>query len=711
MASELRSFEEKKYAILSKESIKMMAEEAGHNEIPDEVAAILAEDVAYRLREATHSSCQYMRHAKRKKLTADDFNKALRHSDVEPVFGQSSGEPVNLLCTRELDIFFPEDPEISLIEAADDDVPVCHPGQTSVKGHWLAVEGTQKGVPVSQNGQGKTNGKVTKLISEDLLVYYDNMTKAILSNEEELMKVALADLRTNAKIVPLLPYFVNFVSYGVKKVSHDITQLTKLLHTIKALTSNTSLYLEPKPYLNMLVQGVMYCVTEPLAASINPLNDHWRLRDYAARLLAQITRQWNSPLNQLLYKNTQELRDILNDGTRPLSSHYGAIVGLVALGHEAIERILFPHLQIYVPHLLSLMKDTSYANALVNTDAHRVYSAILLASESVLRRELLKFQLQETTFNGTVDEISFVPNVGNVYGDVEMRSELADLADKTPSDEQSEKEKKQKKDKATSYFEMYKNLVEVFGDELSSRLPPIVLKSRSCPRKEVPSVQLYDTENQRSGEDLLAEFLDVTDVADVAKSDETTYESKSDRSYHSPYDVDVDVDSRSYRSDHSYRSDRSDDLSFLDDSSVDLTVKSTVNDPRLGIKLTITKRPKQAMPSKDKLSDRSKSESKHGRKKKLPKLKMIDFFEKCPLRKEQEKRFTFHVPGILPIRSTPRPRQFSIESDYTWYTGSGAGQFRKLTLKHPNFWKRKVLFPKTRDLKKVSKSGNIVSML
>jgi hypothetical protein len=58
-----------------------------------------------------------------------------------------------------------------------------------ITGHWLAVEGVHKGAPASQNAQGKTDGKVTKLISEDLLVYYDNMTKAILSNEEELMKV------------------------------------------------------------------------------------------------------------------------------------------------------------------------------------------------------------------------------------------------------------------------------------------------------------------------------------------------------------------------------------------------------------------------------------------------------------------------------------------------------------------------------------------
>ena len=39
-----------------------------------------------------------------------------------------------------------------------------------------------------------------------------------------------------------------------------------------------------------LISTVMYCILEPLAVSINPLNDHWALRDYAARLLSQVLR-------------------------------------------------------------------------------------------------------------------------------------------------------------------------------------------------------------------------------------------------------------------------------------------------------------------------------------------------------------------------------------------------------------------------------------
>jgi hypothetical protein len=39
-----------------------------------------------------------------------------------------------------------------------------------------------------------------------------------------------------------------------------------------------------------LVTAVMYCLLESLAVSLNPANDHWRLRDDAARILAHISR-------------------------------------------------------------------------------------------------------------------------------------------------------------------------------------------------------------------------------------------------------------------------------------------------------------------------------------------------------------------------------------------------------------------------------------
>ena len=86
--------------------------------------------------------------------------------------------------------------------------------------------------------------------------------------------------------------------------------------------------------LSMLVQGVLYCLLEPLSASINPLNDHWGLRDYAARLLAQITHSWSDRVGELEPGIMQTLQDAFLDPAKPFCSHYGAVMGLTTLGTQ-----------------------------------------------------------------------------------------------------------------------------------------------------------------------------------------------------------------------------------------------------------------------------------------------------------------------------------------------------------------------------------------
>ncbi|MGH0169933.1 UNVERIFIED_CONTAM: hypothetical protein FKN15_057987 [Acipenser sinensis] len=152
-------------------------------------------------------------------------------------------------------------------------------------------------------------------LTDDLLKYYQ--------------QVALQDLQTNSKIAALLPYFVHVVS-GVKSVSHDLEQLSRLLHMVKSLVQNPFLYLGS--YIKSLVSSVMYCILEPLAASINPLNDHWTLRDYAALLLSHIFWAHGDLVGGLYHQILLSLQKVLSDPVRPLCSHYGAVVGLHALG-------------------------------------------------------------------------------------------------------------------------------------------------------------------------------------------------------------------------------------------------------------------------------------------------------------------------------------------------------------------------------------------
>ncbi|NXV91354.1 TAF6L factor, partial [Calonectris borealis] len=243
----------------------------------------------------------------------------------QAVCGYGSQDALPFRAIKEGELYFQEDREVNLVELAlATNIPKgC--AETAVRVHVSYLDGKGNLEP-----QGTVPSAVSTL-TDDLLKYYQHVTRAVLGDDPQLMKVALQDLQTNSKIAALLPYFVYVVS-GVKSVSHDLEQLNRLLHIARSLIQNPFLCLGS--YVRSLIASVMYCALEPLAASINPLNDHWTLRDYAAMLLSRIF--WcvthGDLVSGLYHQILLSLQKVLADPVRPLCSHYGAVVGLHALG-------------------------------------------------------------------------------------------------------------------------------------------------------------------------------------------------------------------------------------------------------------------------------------------------------------------------------------------------------------------------------------------
>ncbi|KAH9505191.1 TAF6-like RNA polymerase II p300/CBP-associated factor-associated factor 65 kDa subunit 6L [Bulinus truncatus] len=84
MASEDRPhlMEEKTYAVFTSASVNAMAESARFSPIPHEAAVALGEDASYRVRQVVMLATQYMKHAKRRRLGVDDFNRAAKELNV-----------------------------------------------------------------------------------------------------------------------------------------------------------------------------------------------------------------------------------------------------------------------------------------------------------------------------------------------------------------------------------------------------------------------------------------------------------------------------------------------------------------------------------------------------------------------------------------------------------------------------------------------------
>ncbi|RUS84278.1 hypothetical protein EGW08_007971, partial [Elysia chlorotica] len=441
---------------------------------------------------------QYMKHAKRRRMSTEDLNKAAVVMGLMPVSGHGSQEPAVFRNVKDADVHCVDDPEINITDIALGNYVPRQIGQPSIKG--------------LSEFYINLNGFLKKKMSSTHLKYYNLLTKALLGANAEAKKKALQDLRTNPNLIPVLPYLVNFVVSGIKNMSHDIGQLTTMLNTVRALIHNRSLYLMHKPYLNTIVQGVEFCVLETLAASISSVNDHWVLRDSAARLLAEIVNRWNSPQNHLRSNTIKLLKEVLHDTTKPFYSHYGAVMSLIALGHKAIEDVILPHLPTYWPHLQAAMEDQSSEHVVNRLDSQKVYGALRVAAEKSMRRHIRRFE-EQSVQQKERDELA----------------QIADAGDITVSENKVKEEAPPSSAKQNNVSELYQSLYEYFGDSLAHCLPVVDTHGvfKPCPKDDL--VSLGDHNSGKSGEVLLENLMEQIKQQEKLEQERKEREQKEQR--------------------------------------------------------------------------------------------------------------------------------------------------------------------------------------
>lgn len=92
----------------------------------------------------------------------------------------------------------------------------------------------------------------------------------------------------------MLPRMCTFIAEGVKVnvVQNNLALLIYLMRMVKALLDNPSLFLEK--YLHELIPSVASCIVSRTLCMRPELDNHWALRDFASRLMAQISKNFNS---------------------------------------------------------------------------------------------------------------------------------------------------------------------------------------------------------------------------------------------------------------------------------------------------------------------------------------------------------------------------------------------------------------------------------
>ncbi|KAL7058657.1 hypothetical protein AAHC03_013722 [Spirometra sp. Aus1] len=144
-------------------------------------------------------------------------------------------------------------------------------------------------------------------ISQELMLYFRELTEACVGANENRRHEALDNAAQDTGLQPLLPYLVTFIAEGVRvNVSNNnLAILIYLMRLTKALIDNQHISLEA--YLHLIVPTVITCILcRQLCAK--PITDnHWALRDYAAKQLVTLCNRYNTLSNGLYNRITREL--------------------------------------------------------------------------------------------------------------------------------------------------------------------------------------------------------------------------------------------------------------------------------------------------------------------------------------------------------------------------------------------------------------------
>jgi transcription initiation factor TFIID subunit 6 len=150
-------------SIYPTDSVQDVAESLGLPPLKESVAATLAADVEYRLRQVVQDASKFMKHGERNQLRVADIDRALKQRNIEPIFGfhpttlgKSSvsgayptavGSTFRRIQTQSGPIHVVTDEEIDLDKVLDSGPKVSLGPGVGWSAHWLAIEGVQPAVP------------------------------------------------------------------------------------------------------------------------------------------------------------------------------------------------------------------------------------------------------------------------------------------------------------------------------------------------------------------------------------------------------------------------------------------------------------------------------------------------------------------------------------------------------------------------------------
>ena len=288
-------------------------------------------------------------------------------------------------------------PRIDLNAYLQSELVIRPPSELGMTLHWLAVDGVSPMIPMNEvwnnthtqdgrnnnnnnnnnnggldpfapvlelddedehtNGDSNNNQKSEasirirelqqRLLSEELQLYFSRVTSTMEhSTDMTEISIALRGIRSDGGIQELVPFLSRFVASGLmnKKKLQNVEYCSRLIQVFDAMLDNPNLHLDL--HLHQMFSPVGTCIVAKKLC-ISPYEDHWSLRERAARCLVKACDMYGMQYTTMKPRIIKLLTQQALRGDRPLATQYGGIVGISLFGPRAVDAFLLPVAQDY----------------------------------------------------------------------------------------------------------------------------------------------------------------------------------------------------------------------------------------------------------------------------------------------------------------------------------------------------------------------------
>jgi transcription initiation factor TFIID subunit 6 len=132
--------------------------------------------------------------------------------------------------------------------------------------------------------------------------------------------------------------------------------------------------------LHEIIPSVATCIVSKQLCGRPEHDNHWALRDFAARLMAQICKTYTTSTNNVQTRITHVFCQALKQEKSPLSSVYGSITGLAELGNEVIKAFIIPRIKDIGARLEVCIEGVGHTQA-EKTSAQKIETLIAVSCQ------------------------------------------------------------------------------------------------------------------------------------------------------------------------------------------------------------------------------------------------------------------------------------------------------------------------------------------